>query len=91
MNRRVIISVFGKVQGVFFRDRAQKKAKSLNLSGWVKNEGSGIVKILAEGEDNNLIKLIDWTSSGPTLARVDKVEVKWEEGKKEFKEFEVKY
>ena len=91
MNRRVIISVFGKVQGVFFRDKAQKKAKSLNLFGWVKNEDSGEVKILAEGEDKNLIKLIDWASSGPTLARVDKIEVKWEEEKKEFKDFEVRY
>jgi len=91
MSRRVIISVFGKVQGVFFRDRAQKKAKSLNLTGWVKNEDSGEVKILAEGEDKNLIELIDWASSGPTLARIDKVEVKWEEEKKEFKDFEVRY
>ena len=91
MNRKVNISVFGRVQSVFFRGRAHKKARSLNLTGWVKNENSGEVKILAEGEGKNLIELINWASSGPTLARVDKVEVEWEEEKKEFKDFVIKY
>jgi acylphosphatase len=90
MIMRVDIKVFGRVQGVFFRDRTNKKAKELNLTGWVENEPDGSVKIIAEGEKENLEKLIEWTRKGPLLARVDKVEVKWEEGKGEFEKFETR-
>lgn len=44
------MKIFGRVQGVFFRDFVQRKAKELNLSGWVENEPDGTVQIVAEGE-----------------------------------------
>ena len=91
MIKRVTIQVFGRVQGVFFRSQSTKKANKLNLTGWVGNEPDGSVEIMAEGEEENLEKLIEWTKRGPLLARVDKVEVKWEEGKGEFEKFETKY
>jgi acylphosphatase len=79
------------VQGVFYRARASEKAKQLNLTGWVQNEPSGSVKILAEGEEEQLEKLIEWAKQGPALARVDKIEVKWDKAKEEFKYFEIIY
>ncbi len=91
MIKRVEIQVFGRVQGVFFRDRTTKKARELNLTGWVKNESDGLVRIVAEGEEKNLKKLIKWSKRGPLFAKVDKIDVKWEEGKGEFKDFEIKY
>jgi acylphosphatase len=91
MIKRVEIQVLGRVQGVFFRSQTAKKAKELNLTGWVKNEEDSSVKIVAEGEEENLKNLIEWTKEGPLLARVDKIEVEWEEGKGEFEKFEIKY
>lgn len=91
MIKRVEIQVFGRVQGVFFRFQANTCAKELDLTGWVKNEEDGSVKIVAEGEKENLQKLIAWTKKGSLFARVDKIEVKWEEGKGEFEKFETKY
>ncbi len=94
MNRdlkRVEIKVFGRVQGVFFRDEAYRRAKKLELYGWVKNEKDGSVKIVVEGLEDNLKKLIEWSKRGPLLARVDKIEVKWKKGTGEFKNFEITY
>ena len=76
MRKRVVVLVSGSVQGVFYRAEVKRKAAKLNLTGWTKNEPSGSVKILAEGEKENLEKLIEWTKQGPTLAKVDKIEVK---------------
>lgn len=76
---QVKISVAGQVQGVFFRGEAQKMAKRLNLTGLVRNQEDGSVKILAQGEETDLQSLIDWCHAGPQFAKVDKVEVKWEE------------
>lgn len=89
--KRAVIKIYGRVQGVFFRDSARRRAKKLGLVGFVKNESDGGVMIFAEGEDENLKQLVDWCYNGSMLARVDKVEVKWEEAKGEFKEFEIRY
>ena len=50
-------TVFGKVQGVFFRDSAQDKARSLRLAGWVQNNQDGTVGGEAIGEPQNIDKL----------------------------------
>lgn len=91
MRKRIIILVSGRVQGVFYRSEAARKANQLNLTGWVKNEPDNSVKILAEGEKEQLEKLIDWAKSGPSLARVDQIDVKWDKDQEEFKDFEIKY
>lgn len=77
MTKRVKIVVFGRVQGVFFRFNTQKKAVSLDLSGWVKNQDDGTVEIIAEGEEEKLKSLVSWTRTGPPGTRVDKVETEW--------------
>jgi len=91
MRKRIIILVSGFVQGIFFRANAQEKAKGLNLTGFVRNEEGGRVEIVAEGAEKNLEILIEWAKKGPALARVNGIEVKWEENKDEFKDFEIVY
>lgn len=90
MNKRAIIQVYGSVQGVFFRAFVLEKAKDLGLVGWVTNKPNGIVNILAEGDENSLKKLIQYCQSGPKFAKVDRVEVKWEEAEGEIKNFVIK-
>jgi len=52
------ITVTGIVQGVFYRMSTLKKAKSLEIKGWVKNSPDGSVLIRAEGtkESFNLVQ-----------------------------------
>lgn len=88
---RVNIFVAGLVQGVFFRSQTKNKAGELGLFGWVRNLADGRVEILAEGEKDKLEKLIDWAKKGPDSARVDGLEINWQEHNDEFKDFEIKY
>jgi acylphosphatase len=65
--------VLGKVQGVFYRNETRKKALSLNITGWVKNNDDGSVELIACGEKENIDKLIDWLWQGPKRANVTNV------------------
>lgn len=88
---RVHIIVHGKVQGVFFRDYAKKEAEKLGLTGWVKNTKTETVEITAEGDKLELRKFIVACEQGSPLAKVNKVEYKWEEYTGKFKEFYIHY
>ena len=76
---------------VMYRDSARREAKRLKLVGWVMNQDDGTVEIMAEGEEENLKKLIKWCYNGPVLARIDKIDVKWSEPTGQFNDFEIKY
>lgn len=78
LKRRVLITVSGRVQGVFFRAATRREAERLGLTGWVRNLPDGAVELTAEGEAGAVDRLIRWCQSGPTLARVDRCRV--EEG-----------
>lgn len=87
MQKQIVLKIYGKVQGVFFRDTSRIKAQELSLVGWVKNAPEGTVEILAEGEDKNLRNFIEWCKYGPDHAEVEKVDIRWEEPASQFKDF----
>jgi len=91
MIKRASLKIYGRVHGVFYRDSARRKAKKLGLVGWVRNEPDKTVKIIAEGEEKNLKKFIEWCYNGTILARVEKAEVEWEEAEGEFERFKIIY
>jgi acylphosphatase len=89
MKERAHILISGWVQGVFFRDQTQKWATSLQLTGWVRNLKDGKVEVVAEGDKEKINDLISNLEQGPSLARVDNVDVTWEDYKGEFKDFSI--
>ncbi len=91
MKKRVIINVYGRVQGVFFRDSTRRKAKKLGVFGCVKNLNDGSVKVVAEGEEDKLMELIEWCKKGPLFAKVSRIDLAWEESKDEFNNFQITY
>jgi len=91
MKTRIHVFISGLVQGVFFRSETRRVAKNLDIKGWVKNLHDGRVEVLAEGEKENIDKLIEFLKVGPTAATVDKVDIKIESFKNEFNDFEIKY
>ena len=91
MEKRVILKIYGRVQGVFFRDSTRRKARKLGLTGWVSNESDGIVKVVAEGEEKKLEEFIDWCYNGPIIARVEKIDIDWQKATGQFEKFEIKY
>ena len=88
---RVHLVIRGRVQGVFFRYETQTVARQLGLFGWVKNLYDGSVETIAEGPKEKLEKFIQWCHKGPARAKVESVEIKWENPTGEFKSFTIEY
>ncbi len=73
MERHFNIVVWGKVQGVGFREAVKKEALKLGLKGYVKNLPNGTVFIEAEGNEESLNKLINWCQTGTKNSDVTSV------------------
>lgn len=69
---RCIVS--GRVQGVFFRRSAQRRAAELGVSGWAHNLPDGTVEVLACGEDDAVETMRHWLWRGPPGASVSDVQ-----------------
>lgn len=85
-------TVYGRVQGVFFRASTRKIARELGLSGTVRNlPGWTEVEVHAEGEKAQIETFIDYLKTGPPGARVEKVDIEWLEYSGEYAGFNVIY
>ena len=69
------VRVTGRVQGVFFRAWARDEARSLGVSGWVRNCEDGSVEAHVEGAEEAVNTLIGRMRHGPPHARVVDVHV----------------
>ena len=76
MLQTISITVKGKVQGVFFRQRSKEKALMLGITGKVMNLQNGDVEIIATGTDEQLNKFTEWCMQGPPKAQVDSIKIK---------------
>ena len=77
MRARVLVS--GRVQGVFFREETRRRARSLGIAGWVANRPEGTVEAVFEGPRKQVESMVGWCGRGPSGARVDDVQVAWED------------
>lgn len=84
---RARLIVEGVVQGVFFRANAVIAAKNCGVTGFVRNRPDGTVEAVIEGAEDKVKRLIDWCRIGPPAARVDRVNVEWQDFKDEFDDF----
>lgn len=69
-----LMHIYGKVQGVWFRETTRQKAEELGITGWVRNLTDGSVEAQFHGDATTLAAMVSWCHRGPPLARVDKVE-----------------
>lgn len=86
--KRIIINVYGLVQGVFFRYTTRKVARKLGLTGYVKNMPDGSVYIEAEGPEDKLNKLLEFAKKGPKHAQVEKTDYEFKDPQNQFKNFD---
>jgi len=87
---RLEIHLFGKVQGVGFREFVRKTASELGVRGFVRN-ADNFVEIVAEGAKKDLEKLLEPCLKGPVHARVEKHTAKWKNGTGEFSTFQIQH
>lgn len=69
------LRVTGRVQGVFYRQTAKEKARSLALGGWVRNTEDGAVEVEVSGPTDQVEQFIAWCKKGPPSAQVTAVEI----------------
>lgn len=74
---RVLVS--GMVQGVFFRHETRVRAQGMGVAGWVRNLPDGGVEAVFEGRREAVESMVAWCRRGPRYARVERVEVAWED------------
>jgi acylphosphatase len=91
MRKRIRVLISGEVQGVWFRANTRDRAIELGLNGWVRNTSDGKVEAVFEGEEERIKRMIEWCRHGPPLARVEKLEIRWEEPKNERNGFSIRY
>jgi len=83
--------VYGLVQGIFFRAFVSRRARELELTGYVRNLPERMVEVQAEGERDKLEKLIVSLQAGPPGARVEKVITVWSKYTGDYTDFSVRY
>ena len=86
---RAIIS--GRVQMVMFRDFTCRKARKVDVTGFVRNLSDGTVEVVAQGSKENLEKLLEYLLKGSMLSHVENVSVEWRTPQKTFDAFEIAY
>jgi len=85
-------TVHGKVQGVYFRAFVRQEARSLGLTGWVRNlPGGRSVEVHAEGPKHALVKLEQALRRGPGGARIEEVKASWAGATGEYTDFSIRH
>ena len=82
------IWVLGDVQGINFRAGIKKQADKYGVSGFAKNLLCGQVEVLLEGERAAVLEVVGWIGTGRHLAKIKRLESRWERFINEFKERE---
>lgn len=67
--------VDGRVQGVFYRATAARRARELAITGYARNLPDGRVEVLACGDEMAVQTFVKWLWIGSSASKVASVEV----------------
>ena len=85
------VVIHGRVQGVYFRAFTRDEARSLGLTGWVRNLRDGGVEACFEGDKEKVDQLVAWCWRGSPSSRVERVEVNHGPYSGAFDSFQIRY
>jgi acylphosphatase len=86
---RAHVFVRGRVQGVFFRQNTQHQAEILGVKGWVRNLPDGSVEAIFEGDETSVNRIVEYCRHGPSPAKVQNFEVRYENHSGKFEGFTI--
>lgn len=69
------IKIYGKVQGVGFRNFTQRIANERSIKGFCKNEPDGTVYAEIETTQMKADEFLEWVYRGSIMAKVSKIDV----------------
>ena len=84
-------AVIGHVHGVGFRYFVVSKARMLGLQGYVRNDSTGDVEVVAQGTRSVLEQLLVLLRQGPSAAQVQSIRFTWREPTEHFSGFHIRY
>jgi acylphosphatase len=70
-----LVRVGGRVQGVGYRDACVRRARTLGITGWVRNRMDGSVEMMLQGSAKPLADMCHWLRHGVSAAQVEALEV----------------
>ena len=73
IRKRILVS--GRVQGVFFREGCRRLAQEKGIAGGARNLSDGRLEVVAEGGAEAVDAMVDFCRQGPSMARVQRVDV----------------
>ncbi|ADK86046.1 acylphosphatase [Desulfarculus baarsii DSM 2075] len=87
---RALVLIRGRVQGVAFRHYTKRMADGLGLKGYVRNLPLRRVEALFQGPRPLVEQAIGWCRQGPALARVDDLDLRWQDPADDLEGFEIR-
>jgi len=91
MKQRVIVRYEGRVQGVGFRFTVVNLAQRMDVTGWIKNDFDGSVLMVAEGEEDSLMSLLQAIQNSQLNRYITNERVRRTTATREFKSFSIRY
>ena len=70
-----LVRVHGRVQGVGYRYACVQQARTLGVTGWVRNRMDDSVEAMLQGTPRQLAQMCDWMRDDMPAALVEKMEV----------------
>ncbi len=90
MKVRATVRFHGRVQGVYFRAHCDERARTLGLTGYVRNLPDGTVEAVFEGDRELIEDCIEWNRNSQPAAEVSRVDCSWSPASGEYDGFEIR-
>lgn len=91
VEQRITVRYEGRVQGVGFRYTVVSLAQNLKVAGHVKNEFDGSVSLVAEGEEDQLMELLQAIHRSHLARYITNERVRRSSATGEFSRFSVRH
>lgn len=70
-----LVRVRGRVQGIGYRQACVRRARTLGITGWVRNRMDESVEVMLQGSPDRLADMCGWLRDGMPAALVDELQV----------------
>ena len=91
IQRRLTARLDGRVQGVGFRFTTVEVARDFAVRGYVQNVVDGSVRVVAEGEEAELLRFLDGLRASHIYRFVARESLEWTPASGEYAEFSIRY
>ena len=70
-----LIRIYGRVQGIGYREACVRRAVELGVTGWVRNRMDESVEVMVQGLPEPVAEMCAWLREGMSAALVEALEV----------------